>query len=71
MVKTKLTGAQIQELNTLVEADTRANPYIRNGQSYFNNLCEISPETAEEIRGTSVDPFYNDTIIGEFFQAII
>lgn len=30
----------------------------RYGQAFFNVLYQVRPEIADEIRGTSLDPFY-------------
>jgi len=30
----------------------------RYGQAYFNVLVQVNPSVAEQIRGTSMDPFY-------------
>jgi len=35
---------------------------LRYGQVYFNRLCEVVPEAAERLRGTSSDPFYSDEV---------
>ena len=36
----------------------RAMPSKRLGQVFFNCLCSVRPELADEIRGTDTDPFY-------------
>lgn len=42
----------------------------RMGQALFNALHDLSPELADLIRGTDVDPFYNDDRILAFFTFI-
>lgn len=44
-----------------------AHPEMRKGQVLFNYLYanEQTREFAEEIRGTELDPFYNDKLIGD------
>ena len=39
-----------------------ASSGLRYGQVYFNRLCEVLPEAAERLRGTSSDPFYSDEV---------
>ena len=38
----------------------------RMGQTYFNVLHEVSPDLANQIRGRSLDPFYNDGAVPAF-----
>ena len=33
----------------------------RRGQTVFNTLYELYPDIADDIRGTQLDPFYNDS----------
>lgn len=42
----------------------------RKGQTYFNVLTKLHPELAEEVRGSKIDPFYNDERLPEFFKFI-
>jgi hypothetical protein len=37
-------------------------PHLRVGQTYFNCLTYVDSDLAEEIRGTEIDPFYNDNL---------
>jgi hypothetical protein len=37
----------------------------RQGQAYFNVLCENRPDLSEQIRGTPLDPFYKDFVPGD------
>lgn len=41
---------------------TRSGLGYRYGQVYFDMLCEVLPEAAERLRGTSSDPFYSDEV---------
>jgi hypothetical protein len=43
----------------------------RPGQAHFNALYELRPDLADEIRGTDLDPFYNDTRIPEFLCWVV
>lgn len=45
-------------------------PHMRHGQAYFNALYEVNPTIANEIRGTFIDPFYNDSRIERFMNVI-
>lgn len=38
----------------------------RLGQTYFNILHRLRPDLADEIRGTSLDPYHFDSRIGLF-----
>jgi len=43
---------------------------LRYGQWLFNELYEHNEKLGDEIRGTSSDPFYNDSRIPAFWQTI-
>lgn len=45
-------------------------PFIRIGQALFNALCVSWPELAEKVRGSEVDPFYDDTRIDAFIAFV-
>ena len=52
-----------------VVAVTRAlldNPTWRVGQTWFNVLVQNNFALAGEIRGTSLDPFYDDSVLSRF-----
>lgn len=44
--------------------------HIRIGQSLFNFLHDKNPVLANKLRGTDVDPFYNDNRIPEAWKFI-
>ena len=45
----------------------QAHPTERMGQAYFNQLLEDRPYIAEEVRSDDMlDPFYDDSKIGQF-----
>lgn len=44
------------------------NKVLRNGQIYFNVLCDIHPSLAESIRAGDIDPFYRDDLIPAFIE---
>lgn len=52
-------------IRTVIAACT-ANPSWRYGQAYFNTLCDVAPELAEEIRGRDLDPFHRDEVLPSF-----
>lgn len=39
----------------------KANPAQRRGQALFNHLHDVRTDLAERIRGTNLDPFYDDS----------
>jgi hypothetical protein len=43
----------------------------RRGQCLFNALVAVAPSIGEQIRGTDVDPFYNDSKIPECWNTIV
>ena len=48
-----------------------SNPFHgqqRKGQYAFNTLYSYRPDLANMIRGTSIDPFYNDEILPYFLK---
>lgn len=45
-------------------------PNLRAGQAIFNTAEELMPERARQLRGTEVDPFYNDDLIDAFMDAL-
>lgn len=38
----------------------------RRGQTYFNVLAEERPDLSERIRGSALDPFYDDSRLDSF-----
>ena len=42
----------------------------RYGQAFFNVLLEETPEIANELRATKLDPFYKNAIEAETYQRI-
>lgn len=42
------------------------NTSERTGQAAFNSLYEVRPELADEVRGTSLDPFYDNGKLSGF-----
>ena len=53
-----------------VEILLRKNPNLRRGQALFNALAEVNPNKADRIRGTDIDPFFNNNRIKAFFQEV-
>lgn len=41
---------------------------MRLGQSYMNALFDANPEIYNQIRGTHIDPFYNDGALIQFIN---
>lgn len=44
------------------------NKELREGQAYMNALFEIDQKLYNEITGTDLDPFYDDSKINTFFD---
>jgi len=42
----------------------------RIGQGAFNVLNELDPDLADSIRGTDLDPFYNDDRVAKFYAHV-
>lgn len=52
-----------------LEADARfRHPGLdeRKGQAFFNELLVVRPDLADKVRGTPLDPFYQDSRLEEF-----
>jgi transposase-like protein len=56
------------DLTLVVIANYEKHPEWRFGQTMFNTLMDYRPEKAEEIRGTSLDPFYKRPDDDEFWN---
>lgn len=65
----KINSEQLNEVLNLAHLDNKKFD-LRYGQSFFNALCKLYPECAESIRGTDVDPFYNDSKLDECIKYI-
>ena len=67
----KLNNEQLTEYTiALNEAMITNHGVQRAGQLAFNILHEMHPEVANYVRGTPVDPFYQDSLLEDFFRAI-
>ncbi len=54
---------------TAVAKELRDQPSgYRVGQAAFNVLHDLSPELANAVRSTELDPFYEDQKLGEFYN---
>ena len=40
----------------------------REGQAYFNYAYRMEPDKVDCVRGTNLDPFYNDNNIKSFIE---
>jgi hypothetical protein len=43
---------------------------LRFGQAVFNVLDSMRPDIANELRGSSIDPFYKDSVPREVWEFI-
>lgn len=69
--KQPVTDNKLLEFIDRCATDQYKNPEWRKGQAYFNSLYDFDPKLADEIRGTELDPFYNDQIITKFLEYIL
>lgn len=53
-----------------VEMRERHTEKWRRGQTYFNVLYRIDPVTANSIKDTEADPYYDDTRIDRFLALL-
>lgn len=60
----------LQDLIDKANAYVVEYPSLRLGQAYFNALLEIDQTTANEIRSTSDDPFYDDSKVRQFLDKV-
>lgn len=56
----KLNSRQLKELFEELRVLLAKEKYWRLGQGFFNLLADKYPELSEQIRGTNLDPFYNN-----------
>lgn len=66
----RLTKEELDKLNKLTTQMLILNKRWRAGQALFNALYEVKPRLADSIRTTSVDPFYHNDHIPDFFKKI-
>ena len=59
---------KIHDFFLKIEEEKKKNPHLRKGQIAFNLMMSIKPEKAEIVRGSNIDPFYNDSSIVKFFH---
>ena len=66
-----ITIEQFEEVHKEAEEAVKLHPEWRKGQAFFNLLNSMQPATADYIRSTELDMFYNDDVIEKFKTAII
>lgn len=51
-------------------ADAFNSPHndYRQGQAAFNTLYAVHPQLAEAVHFTDIDPFYNDSVLPDFYE---
>jgi hypothetical protein len=69
---------EVKEYKDVIIAITRLSEEYRvnctnwrRGQCLFNALYELYPSISDVIRGTDVDPFYNDDKIPQCWNTIV
>jgi hypothetical protein len=60
--------APCMTLESFVNAVNIGVDHERDGQYAFNLLAHVRPELAEQVRGTPLDPFYNDNLLPTFYS---
>lgn len=65
-----MTSNKMAEYLYHTATEIQRHPEWRVGQAYFNILHRLHPEVADAVRGTSKDPFYNDTRIPAFLDEV-
>lgn len=66
----KLTKQELNDVFKLTYDMISLNERLRLGQAFFNALHTIHPETANSIRATDYDTFYNDKIMDKCLDYI-
>jgi len=61
-----MTAALWQRAEELLQR----NSSLRRGQALFNAFAELNPEKADRIRGTDIDPFFNNGRIRAFLREV-
>jgi hypothetical protein len=46
------------------------HPDWRVGQAHFNVLADLAPDVADAVRGTNLDPFYDDARLDAFLRHV-
>lgn len=63
-------GSRYREYLEYAEEYYRSEPTQRIGQAYANALSDLYPDMANELIGTDLDPFHNDSRLHEFLEAV-
>ena len=61
-----MTLEDFDKIEQLADEAMKEHPEWRKGQAFFNVLYTLFPDVANEIRGSSVDMFYDSSKINEF-----
>lgn len=65
-----MTDALYTQYLSYVQRYMEMAPQQRRGQAHFNVLYIGHPSIANMIRGTDVDPFYDDNRIVDFLESV-
>lgn len=57
-----------ETLDYVLDSESGKNRYTRVGQEMFNRLHQREPALAKTIRGTELDPFYDDSKVPKFIE---
>lgn len=63
MIENKLTTCQVEGIVKFATELKKKHSDWRMGQSVFNAMLILYPDTSDEIRTTEYDPYYSDNKI--------
>jgi hypothetical protein len=63
-----MTEKEMCALAVKMQDNMRKYPKRRRGQNYFNALNDLHHDLANQIRGTDLDPFYDDKKLASFLE---
>ena len=66
----KITREHLIFLQHELEQTLIIRTEFRRGQAFFNLLHFYEPDIADEIRGTKLDPFYDDSRLEKLYNYI-
>jgi hypothetical protein len=59
----KFTKAELSRILDRTDASLKRNPELRYGQAFWNSMYIECPKRSAHLRGSALDPFYNDGIV--------
>jgi hypothetical protein len=62
----QMGSAEVNRMYSMIRTNKAKHPQLREGQLWFNAVACIWPDIAERVRGTDIDPFYDDEKLEAF-----